>query len=98
MATLEALSQAVRRHRWAVLSASLSVFAYGASWVVSDVLYARQAWHPGSRLHHWMATIQALIGLAAIVFGAVGVRKDRSSGYAFVAIFLGLVCLGTATV
>jgi len=98
MATLERVDQAFRSKKWSVFSASLSALAYSATWAIVATLYARQAWHPGSPLHHWLATIEAAIGWITIALGVIGLRKGASKGFALAAIFLAALCLATATV
>jgi hypothetical protein len=61
-------------------------------------LYARNAWHPGSSLHHSLASAQATAALLAIALAAVGIRKEGVSGYAVAAIMAAVICLAGATV
>ncbi len=88
----------LRSNKWATVSALLSITAYGCNWTIVEYLYHRNAWHPGSDLHHLLASVQAFVSLVALVLGIIGISKDRSRRYAFAAIVLAVLCLGGATV
>lgn len=92
------MRQTFRTHKWATLSASMSIIVYVANWMIVDWLYARQSWKPGSNLHHLLAGIQGIVGLLAVLVAVSGIRKSQSATYEIVAIVLGLFCLASAAV
>ena len=83
--------QLVRKNRWSTISILITAGDAVLIFAIVRYLYWRGVWETSYRAHSLLSVWGGLSVLFSLLTAALGVRKDASKGYSFLALGLSLI-------